>query len=61
MDRSKEAAMTRTALHVTLTPLVFVFLALIVANRMTSGIAALIVMCGAAALGVLYGWRNRHR
>jgi len=53
--------MIRTALHVTLTPLVFVFLALIVANRMTSGVAALIVMCGAAALGVLYGWRNRHR
>jgi positive regulator of sigma E activity len=53
--------MIRTALHVTLTPLVFLFLALIVASRMTSGIAALIVMLGAAALGVLYGWRNRHR
>jgi hypothetical protein len=53
--------MIRTALHVTLTPLIFLFIALIVANRMTSGIAALIVMAGAVSLGVLYGWRNRHR
>jgi positive regulator of sigma E activity len=53
--------MLRTALHLTLTPLVFLFLALIVANRMSSGIGALIVMAGAAALGVVYGWRNRHR
>jgi positive regulator of sigma E activity len=53
--------MVRTALHVMLTPLVFMFVGLIVANRVSSGIAALLVMIGAAALGVLYGWRNRHR
>ncbi len=53
--------MIRTALHVTLTPLVFLFLALFLVNRMSPGIAPLLVMAGAAALGVLYGWRNRHR
>jgi hypothetical protein len=53
--------MARTALHVTLTPIVFMFGALFVTSRMTSGSAALVVIIGAAALGVLYGWRNRHR
>jgi hypothetical protein len=53
--------MVRTALHVTLTPFVFMFLALFVVNRMSPGIGPLLVMVGAAALGVLYGWRNRHR
>jgi len=53
--------MIRTALHVTLTPIVFLFGALFITTRMTSATAALVVMIGAAALGVLYGWRNRHR
>ena len=61
MSASKEAALFRTAAHFTLTPLVFMLLALFVANRMSPGIAPLLVMVGAAALGVLYGWRNRHR
>lgn len=53
--------MVRTALHVTLTPIVFLFLALMVANRMPAGIGQLAVLVGAAALGVAYGWKNRHR
>jgi uncharacterized membrane protein YdjX (TVP38/TMEM64 family) len=52
--------MFRTALHVTLTPLVFLFGAMIVANRLAPP-AGLILLAGAAALGVLYGWKNRHR
>jgi positive regulator of sigma E activity len=47
--------MVRTALHVTLTPLVYMFVGLIVANRVSSGIAALVVMIGAAALGGMAG------
>jgi hypothetical protein len=50
----------RTALHVTLTPIVFLFGSLFVANRLESPAAAA-VMLGAAVLGVLYGWRNRRR
>jgi hypothetical protein len=50
----------RTALHVTLTPLVFMFVALMVASRVASA-AVVPVLLGAAALGVLYGWSNRHR
>ncbi len=49
----------RTVLHVTLTPILFLFLAVMVAGRM--GGAGFIVMLGAVALGVLYGWRNRSR
>ena len=41
---------------VTLTPIVFLFLAVMIAGRM--GGAGFIVMLGAVALGVLYGWRN---
>ena len=52
--------MLRTALHVTLTPLVFMFVALMVANRVEPA-AGFFVIVGAAALGVLYGWKNRHR
>jgi positive regulator of sigma E activity len=52
--------MLRTALHVTLTPLVFMFVALIAANRLEPP-AGLVVILGAAALGALYGWKNRHR
>lgn len=53
--------MVRTALHVTLTPIVFMFIALFVVNRMTPGPAQFVVLAGAAALGVVYGWKNRHR
>lgn len=52
--------MFRTALHVTLTPLVFMFVAMTVAGRIASA-AILPVLLGAAALGVLYGWSNRRR
>ena len=52
--------MFRTALHVTLTPVVFMFVALIAANRLAPP-AGLIALAGAGALGVLYGWKNRHR
>ena len=52
--------MFRTALHVTLTPIVFLFGAAMVAGRLEPA-AAFGVMAGAAALGVLYGWKNRHR
>jgi hypothetical protein len=52
--------MLRTALHVTLTPIVFAFVGLMIATRLPQpGGSA--VMVGAVALGVLYGWRNRHR
>jgi hypothetical protein len=50
----------RTALHVTLTPIVFLFVAVMIASRLPQPGAAA-VMLGAAGLGVLYGWRNRHR
>lgn len=52
--------MIRTALHVTLTPIVFLFLGLMVASRVGPPGGA-VVLAGSAALGVLYGWRNRHR
>lgn len=52
--------MIRTALHVTLTPIVFLFGALFLANRLEPPAAA-IVMLAAAVFGVWYGWRNRHR
>jgi hypothetical protein len=56
-----DEAMVRTEVHVTLTPIVFMFGALLITNRMGSGLTALVVMLGAAVLEVLYGWRNRHR
>ena len=52
--------MFRTAVHVTLTPLVFLFVALILANRLEPPASALVLLA-AVVLGVLYGWRNRHR
>jgi hypothetical protein len=49
----------RTALHVTLTPLVFLFGAFLIAARLAP-IGAAAVMLGALVLGVVAGWRNRH-
>jgi hypothetical protein len=52
--------MLRTALHVTLTPIAFLFGGVMIASRVEPP-AGLFVLAGAAALGVLYGWKNRHR
>jgi hypothetical protein len=61
LSATKGDLLIRTALHVTLTPIVFLFPALMVANRVTSGAGAFAVMAGAVVLGALYGWKNRHR
>lgn len=55
----EEELLFRTVLHVTLTPLVFLFGAFLIAARLAP-VGAAAVLLGALVLGVVAGWRNRN-